>query len=359
FADNQVYLKKKIRLRESSAAKEDFLVRDGDLIFAMMSDLQRVVKLSGHVVYPGLVAYKEGMTLQDLFSSSDIVSPGAIMRNALIKRYNLGTGYFDIIYFSLQAVLDRSFDAPLVEYDEVIVLDKVAYDIQENVYISGAVWKPGKYPFSPGMKLSSLIGMAGGVKKSGNLSGIELSRHKIERGLAKTVREIVDWNALRTAGKDVVLQEKDFVMIKEVKGFGALKVVTIEGEVAYPGTYAVADGDRLSGLLERAGGFTGSAYLFGSSFTRQSAKETKQRNYERLIENLEMELGRATAKLAKEGTAATETVLAAQTGFVEKLKEKEMDGRIVINLASVSSLKGSKYDFELKDGDILSVPRKP
>ncbi|MCK5616867.1 SLBB domain-containing protein [Candidatus Pacearchaeota archaeon] len=362
FIDNQGYKLKEIHFNASVLAGKGYPVLDGDFLMARpVVPLQKAVKISGHVFDPRLVEYKPGLTLRDVIQTPETLKPGAIMSDALVRRYNPLTGYYTTLRFSPRSVLDGNRNMRLAEYDEIIILSKEDYDIEELVHIGGAVWKPGTYPFSPEMSLGSLVAMAGGLKKSAMLANVEVNRQETRENRVVINRQNVDWQALREKGRDIVLQDNDYVLIQEIKNYGRVATITVEGEVVFPGIYSVKEGDRLSNLLQRAGGYTKSAYLYGASFTRETARVLKQRNYARLISDLEIEMGRVATIVVKQEGASAGEVLAAQSKFIQGLKgrEEDIEGRVVINLASLPTLAQSKYDFEMEDGDVVTIPRKP
>src|SRR5690606_22130156 len=78
-------------------------------------------------------------------------------------------------------------------------------------------------------------------------------------------------------GADFVLQPYDMVFVRTAPGYETQKTVRIEGEVLYPGAYAISKKDeRITDIIKRAGGFTSYAYVKGSSLKREGIKELKE-----------------------------------------------------------------------------------
>ena len=140
--------------------------------------------------------------------------------------------------------------------------------------------------------------------------------------------------------------------------------VTVLGEFRFPGTYTVRRGEKLSSLIERAGGFTEKAYPRGAMFTRESVRELQQRRLMESIDRLERDLlARGSASLS---AAASPEELKAKEGeilqskeLIAKLKTVQATGRMVLEIGSLEALRNSIYDIELENGDSLFIPENP
>jgi polysaccharide biosynthesis/export protein len=160
------------------------------------------------------------------------------------------------------------------------------------------------------------------------------------------------------------LQPFDYVFVPRVKDATAMKTVTVGGEVRYPGEYRIRDGEKLSDLIARAGGYTEHSYFFGARFTSPRARAIQKRSIESLIQDLEARVstvmaGQAQTALDNEDVASARVAQEGMRQFIQKLKTIEPEGRVAIKLADLASFKGSAYDFTLDDGDSLVIPKQP
>jgi len=130
--------------------------------------------------------------------------------------------------------------------------------------------------------------------------------------------------------------------------------VFLSGEVGRPGEYRLQKGEKLSSVLERAGGYTEKAYLRGAVLIRNSAKISGQKLLEDLITKLNDGL------LLSGSAAAPEEKASFEYGrrFIESLRALKASGRIPVTLSHLRLLKGSDQDIELEDGDSLYIPVK-
>ncbi len=145
------------------------------------------------------------------------------------------------------------------------------------------------------------------------------------------------------------------------------RLVRIEGEVASPGVYQAQPGETIPQLIQRAGGLTPQAYLYGTEFTRESVRKQQQQNLDQLIRRLEAQMQSAGATLAANLTG--ERALQSQAlqqqqqqqmqSQINRLKTLRSKGRVALELdASVNKL-DTLPALPLEDGDAILVPSQP
>lgn len=221
------------------------------------------------------------------------------------------------------------------------------------VYVAGEVNHPGVYPLTENATVSRLIDAGGGVKDSAYLKRAEITRFDFENDTAQT--EYID-----VALKDVLAGDLD----KPIKGRDRLNVlsipewqntyeVTLNGEVRFPGTYAIKRGETLTKLIERAGGFTDHAFIEGAVFTREELRKQEKERKKLLAQELQREV----AGNMLTGTGDSRVSYNEMRTLLADLLAAEPVGRLIMDLPEVLSHSGS-YDIQLKDGDTLHVPSK-
>jgi protein involved in polysaccharide export with SLBB domain len=228
------------------------------------------------------------------------------------------------------------------------------------------VYEPNEYRLVEGMRVKNLIEAAGGLDKTAYLRAAELTRsHVSQDGMAM---EKIAVNLEKAMAGDpeqnVVLQDYDRLTIRPIPELDFGRTAAIQGQVKFPGTYPIAKGELLSSLIERAGGYTDRAYLKGAVFTRESAKETQRDRLSKLISEIEQSMltsaGEATGSaLDAEDVKGQQAALATKRELLTKLRVAQVTGRVVVKLADLAELRGSKYDFELEDADALTIPAMP
>ncbi len=356
-------------LKERSA-RLDIPLRDGDLvkIFPILPTTQDIVYLQGHVKRPGGYEFKQGMRLLDLISSFDQLLPEPYLEHADIIRLIPPDFHPETISFNLGRLLkgDRSLNMALMEYDRVTIYSKETLREIPRVTIGGEVQRPGKYRLLENMRVKDLIFSAGNLKRSAYLPEAEITRlNKTEEGVTPELIRINVGDALKNNPEhNILLEEDDYLFVRQIPEWYTDKTVILSGELTFPGEYSFSKGERLSSVIERAGGVTEYAYLKGAFFTRESAKRIQEERIKSFIDQLEQDILKtqaqaAEAVLAEKEVQGLEQALVVRKQMLRKLRQARVTGRVVVVLDSLEEFKGSKYDLEVEDGDTLTIPKKP
>jgi protein involved in polysaccharide export with SLBB domain len=139
------------------------------------------------------------------------------------------------------------------------------------------------------------------------------------------------------------------------------KFVRLDGEVAHAGVYTVQPGETLRQLVERAGGVTSNAYLYGSEFTRESTRAIQQARIDEYARTLGLQIQRrnlATEPPPTQAPGATQTV-PVEPDLIASLRRIRATGRIVLNFNPQQSGTSSIPELTLEDGDRFSIPPVP
>ena len=168
---------------------------------------------------------------------------------------------------------------------------------------------------------------------------------------------------------DIALQPRDVVTIFSTADFSVpasqqTKYIRLEGEVKMAGIYTATPGETLRQVVERAGGLTDGAYLFGAQFTRLSTQREQQKRFNEFLDTLEREVDQNAATLSGRVTALDQTgvaqsSIANQRALVQRLRQTPVSGRIVLDLDPASSGGDALPEIALENGDRFYVPRRP
>jgi protein involved in polysaccharide export with SLBB domain len=232
--------------------------------------------------------------------------------------------------------------------------------VYNTVTLAGNVKYAGEYEYKPNMRLSHLLHQ-GSVLPEAYLEGVEIVRFKPD-----LTTEVIHANLKRAwagdGSQDVVLQQRDQITVRSE--FQAHRTVTLRGEVKLPGTYVIRPGERLSSVIQRAGGFTDKAFLKAAVFTRRSVEEMEKKNLDELMRRQEERF------LIQNRPGTLQTVSMQEDEGRQSRWEQTRDelrviaskvtlGRIVIRLDAPEKFEGSASDLILEEGDSFVVPQKP
>ena len=246
--------------------------------YSIGQDQRNTVTISGSsVLKPGVYEYRPGLRLRGLVALAGGLKPEAFLGRAQVTRTATDRAR-SILRVDLSRALagDPQDDITLEPLDELAVLSK--WDIEERgrVSIDGLVRHPGQYEYLGGMTLADLVFQAGGLTDDALVLSAELARVDLRAQgghIADTLRVPLE----RTLSADsrassFALERWDAVFVRRDPEYREQVFVSVDGEVRFPGRYALTRRDeRVGDLVKRAGGLTELAYAPGASFSRTGA----------------------------------------------------------------------------------------
>ncbi len=333
------------------------------------TSFRETVTVDGEVQRPGEIELTRGMTVRDLVFKAGGVTRDAYAGVAHLYRTDRATKEVTIHTFDLGKALagDPAENLALQDLDRVTIHSAYEFAFRQKVYAGGFVNSPGEFPYATNMRVRDLVLAARGLKEEAYLGQAELVRRVVPGGEeARTFTLTFDLGkALAGDPSDnLPLEPYDRLFVKRIPEWRETWKIELKGEVRFPGVYYVTKGERLSSVIQRAGGYTAEAYLRGAVFTRLSAQELQQRRLDALRDRVQENMLRlssfqAQAALSPEDAVAQQQYLAAQKQLFEKLSKVRATGRVVIQLAPLEAFAGSEADLAVEDGDALFVPPTP
>ena len=272
--------------------------------------------------------------VKDHIWDSDKISTNHIMsskRNLRIYRKNGETLQADIFRFEITGRTE--YDPTLMDGDRIFIPVR---ENSINLYgIFGAVKHPGYFEYSPYDSLSDLFEIAHGLTSDADSSAVSVIR--FEEDNKQTFEISVD---LEADNWNIQLNADDRVYIKAESDYHEKYQVELRGEFRYPGFYPIKkDSTKLSEIVGLAGNFTLSASLEEAELTRVLAEELVDPEYERL----------------KKMSVAD--MLETEYDYF-RTKSRSKPGRVAVDFIELFNKGDITKDFMLRDGDVITVPRK-
>lgn len=304
-----------------------------------------------------LQAQQEQLKEQEVMSSSVAVSSAAPLKKASKQSK---------IVFRGKEITKDDFEA-LKQNTRRTLLAPVLLQLQQQsrlglapqiAEVFGEVKHPGRYPITPRMTISTLIEAAGGLTYNAFTINAELARtvinSKDERASIDVERIDLRQAIQGSTADDAIIVGRDRLNILEKPNVKLQSTVTLQGEVRFPGTYTVRQGETLGELLERAGGLTEFAHPQGAIFTREALRLQEQK----LLNQYAADMRAETAKKTFRADSNMGSVISdpdKTLKFVEEASRSKALGRMVVQLNRILKDERSA-DFMLEDGDFLFVP---
>ena len=324
-----------------------YKMRNGDVVTAeaILNRFTNKLEIRGAVYRPGIYQLNGKLnTVRELVNEAQGLTGDAFLNRAVLyrQREDLTT---EVIPVDIKAIMDGTSQNIILAKNDILYIPSI-HDLEDrgDVVIHGEVAKPDSYPYADNMTLEDLIIQAGGLREAASVVRVDVSRRirnphstvdndTIGRTYTFSLKEgfVVDG----TPG--FVLQPYDEVYVRRSPGYQAQQNVVVEGEILFGGSYAMTSREeRLSDLINKAGGTTNYAYLRGAKLTRVATEGEKKRMGD-VIRLMSRQLGEA---------------------MMDSLGVRVEDHFTVgIDLEKAIANPGSASDLVLREGDVVFIPK--
>lgn len=376
----------------------DKVFGDGSILMVSPSVESRAgtIELVGHTRRPGLHDIDKSSTLSELLDNERVLGPDIYPLIGVIERWNDEQMTREMLAFPPLLVVKGQFDRKLQDgdvihlfsRDQITALQKphkddlkpediepavgsamnvpekldpvlVSFLTERAAFIRGAVRQEGAYPVAEGTSLENLIAVAGGLTLEATTRNIEVTSallgegHQTE-GRSGTLRKHI--NFAEDSPADVILQAGDTVRVNQKFNKVADNSVLLIGQVRHPGRYDLMPGDKMSDLIDRAGGLTQQAYAEGAIFSRESERRAEESRFRAAARDMERALAVA---MDDEDKAPDTTQIAMARDLAAELRQVEAVGRITVEADPGILDTQPELDILLESGDRLYIPQRP
>ena len=335
---------------------QDARLQAGDVIY--IPPVGPLVGLAGEIQTPGVYELNGATRLKDLLFIAGGLNAQTF--KGRVQYYRI----FEHAYASaLEGTIDELENTELQDGD-IIRLYPV-YNFTASATITGPLMRPGQYVIIPGRtKISEIIERAGGLGPTASEIA-EVTR--VMPSLSGPVNQRFTINIqqalLGDPENNMTLQNNDHVTVLVIPDWKQQIYVTINGEVKRPGTYAMFTGEKLSDLIERAGGFTPKAFLRGAIFTRRSVAAEQRKSINLMADQMERDLLQSVQNTVSGGNATNATAMNAEfqrrRELINNLRNIDIMGRVITKIDTPANIRNTAWDYELQNGDALNIPEVP
>ncbi|MBF0272864.1 MAG: SLBB domain-containing protein [Magnetococcales bacterium] len=251
----------------------------------------------------------------------------------------------------LVATDKRDCPAIFERYPEIL-----PFALENATILTGEIRTPGVFPVLAGTRLSSLVQSGGGMTNRADMKQVELSRSHVhaDKG-ANTTRTILDFTAKSL--DTLELAPGDVLRFNPIFSDREIGYVRLEGEFIRSGLYDIRRNDKLSDIINRAGGITIHAYPYGAIFTRTAIQKIQKESFERVARELEMGVAGLMTSSREKGD--TGVIMESARGIISSLRSVEPLGRMVVEADPKKLQINPELDIYLEAGDRLFMPKRP
>ena len=245
-----------------------FELRDNDVLRVLSEKAfidASTVSIVGAVRNPIELTVDSAVTVKALIDLANGLQKDARTDQAYIFR-TYPDGSQEILTLDLAAEIAVEDPMPLMDKDQVRILSERTYYDGAVLSISGEVRNGLEMPYDSTITLDEVLTLAGGLTFAGDSSKVIVYRIAFN---GKDIGKVKEFTLDSRVSSDFTFEPFDAIVVRKKPGFEFQEYVTIGGEVAYPGRYAIHEGEKVGQLIRKAGGLTKEAFPQAASFTRQ------------------------------------------------------------------------------------------
>lgn len=218
------------------------------------------VKISGEVRNPGSYTIDEQVTIAALIDLSNGLTPEAKRDAAYVFR-TYPNGETEVIPVILE---DETFE--FIDKDELRILSEKTFYDGAVISISGEVKSPLEMPYDNEISLVEVVELAGGLTFAGDSTQLIVYRMDFD---GMNIGELTEIPLNLSVNPDFTFKPFDALVVRRKTGFEFQEFISVQGEVLYPGRYAIREGETVKDVIRKAGGLTREAFPEAASFIRQ------------------------------------------------------------------------------------------
>ena len=319
-----------------------FKLEDGDQVSIdqIYDRFKNMVEIKGAVFRPGMYQFGEEVnSVRSLIERASGLTEEAMTSKAVLRRLKPNRTQ-EVITIDLDGILRGSVaDIPLQNEDILFIPTLAEHQNLRTLTITGEVIFPGTYEFADRMTIEDLILQAGGLTDRASTIKVDVSRRLRDPNAAEATMEIAKTFSFSLADQtNFTLEPYDIVQVRRSPVFQDPIRVTVEGEIAFEGSYTMEQkNQRLSDVVKSAGGVVPGAYVRGARLVRKMTADEKAR----------ME---AVIQMARQSADGKDSIALNKIAMSNTYT-------VGIHLDEALANPGSTQDIELMDGDRLIIPR--
>ena len=319
-----------------------FKLEDGDQVSIdqIYDRFKNMVEIKGAVFRPGMYQFGEEVnSVRSLIERASGLTEEAMTSKAVLRRLKPNRTQ-EVITIDLEGILRGSVaDIPLQNEDILFIPTLAEHQNLRTLTITGEVIFPGTYEFADRMTIEDLILQAGGLTDRASTIKVDVSRRLRDPNAAEATMEIAKTFSFSLADQtSFTLEPYDIVQVRRSPVFQDPIRVTVEGEIAFEGSYTMEQkNQRLSDVVKSAGGVVPGAYVRGARLVRRMTADEKARM-------------QAVINMARQSADGKDSIALNKIAMSDTYT-------VGIHLDEALAHPGSTQDIELMDGDRLIIPR--
>lgn len=340
----------------------NFLVDDADSVYVgiiMTSEFSNLIEIRGAVERPGSYQLSDNIsTLKDLINAASGLKKDAYTERVIIHRRKADKT-LEVLNVNVGNIMNGTApDIPLHKDDAVFIPNNTDMRGNQVLSIYGEVREPGEYTFADNTTVEDLILLAGGLTEAASTAKVNVYRRIYDPNATEETESLTENYTFSLKDGFVidgvqgfVLQPYDQVVVRRSPVYNTQENVTVNGFVNFAGRYAMSSKNyRLSDLINDAGGISQFGYVKGARL-RRLLNEDERMIRQQMVYSQHIEILEEATKADKDFNRELVDSLVA-------MKLNQGNTYLVsINLEEALKNPGGDADIQLREGDLLYVPK--
>ena len=340
-----------------------FKLMDGDSVTvdSIRERYENTVQIKGAVFHPGMYDWgSNNNTVRTLIESAGGLTEDAFSAHAVLHRMKPDR-IRKVLSVDVEGIMSGTVaDFPLENEDILFIPFRSETLNQRTLTIHGEVQMPGVYEYAEDETIEDFILQAGGLTDAASTARVNVSRRindpkavEATNEIAKTFSFTIKDGLVVDGDRSFTLEPYDEVYVRRSPAYQPQRNVLIEGEVLFPGHYAMSTkSQRISELVKVSGGVTEQAYIRGARIERVMTEDEKFRN--RQVLEMIRQKGRTAGldQVMQDEQSADYDINQAR----DSIDNDTIRYSVGIELDKALAYPGSDYDITLREGDRLIIP---
>jgi len=288
------------------------------------------ILVTGNVAFPGIYTLSGNSNILQALNIVGGITENGTLRNITLKRNNQDDQSIDLYDALLLGNIDN---IPFLMSGDSIHIGSVTNLVRAGYGFN----KTAVFELKQNETFNDLAKYAGGLKKESKKETFKLIRFENNEFQSYEINS-KDFLSLKIQNLDSIYADKE-----------AIGSVLITGNIKHPGRYSISSSDKILDIVTRSGGYTDTAYPFGGSLLRESARELENvfasKSYNNLI------------TFIASNPSALPNNSAGGLGFLlSELKQFDPVGRVIVELDESKLKENIQDNIYLTDGDEIHIP---
>ncbi len=311
----------------------------GSAVYISLKEIRDIqVSLTGRAFSPGIYTLSGNSNLIHLLNVAGGILETGSFREIHIKRNGKVVKKVDMYDFFIGG--NTQLANQLRSGDSVVILPS-----KSMVRISGGVERPSMYELNDTENLYDLLRFAQGFTDFADDENMILE--KVEN------KSIVSSNISSNSLMNIRASHGMSLYVEEFK----LKQVTVTGAVKNPGIYSITDGEMLSDIIKRSGGYNSDAYPLGGVLLNEKARQIQEQNNQNIYSNIIKSFAQSLTSIASRSSGNNEGTSAVIAMLLQNIKDQKPNGRIIAEFDLLNINDDPQKDTLLSHKDTIHIPR--